>query len=701
MRLHSRSDIGVSAIDFRWLIRLAVSSVLVIFWLVSTAFADTAAKLSDQHDPLPSTVIETFENLPDRNALHRWIGDYDPSLAADLAGSRWHTVDIPLKHVTGDSWLALNVVGFMKDMIVVVANPESGTAKVYFESDLLGDAPLIQNSYWLKLNRDGTQGPTKLFVVREFRSKIFLMRSLELMSASEKESNTSKLEIFTAAILGAILALLAYNSALAVQLKSPLHGFYAAHCLGGALLSVWFVGLAYQASWYDKLAIPPNTAALAVLCCWATMTVIFMIRFLEPRFRKGILVKGLSLCFVALFSIVIASLFLGSSLILVRVFNVLALLLIAQSILLFVLSWRHGSVNVPYLLLALAPGMIILFLRATTDQRGFLLTNGLQIGIVFEMLIMSWGLTERVRRIRDVAVRARESAERSEREAIRSLNEDLERQVLERTRKLQDASRRSEQQAVEMSELAMRETALNEKLRYESDIKDRFFSIISHDLRSPFNALLGMTQLMSSMGDRFEKKRLIDYANDVNEVGNKVFELLQNLLEWSRLQMSSDELQPEIMALVERLGESIDLLKPMARKKDIRLSHSVTGTSVYADNDMLQTIVRNLIANAIKFTPEGGSIELLSDDSGDRMVQITVRDSGVGMSRNQINDIFALDKKTSTTGTAGETGTGLGLPLCKEMIEKNGGRIWVESTLGKGSCFHFTLPAAPNEARHA
>ncbi len=233
---------------------------------------------------------------------------------------------------------------------------------------------------------------------------------------------------------------------------------------------------------------------------------------------------------------------------------------------------------------------------------------------------------------------------------------------------------------------------LNERLQYEIDIKDKFFSIISHDLKSPFNSLLGMTQMMSQMADSFSKDKLVEFATSVNEAGNEVFALLQNLLEWSRLQMEGATLDLEMVSLQEIAQESIDVLSPMALEKDIALKNDIKNTAAFADRNMVQTVIRNLTANALKFTPFGGSVKISSRKSK-TMVQVTVADTGVGMSKEKAEIVFTLDQKTSTTGTAGEKGTGLGLPLCKDMIERIGGSIWVESTCGEGSQFHFTLPS--------
>jgi len=233
----------------------------------------------------------------------------------------------------------------------------------------------------------------------------------------------------------------------------------------------------------------------------------------------------------------------------------------------------------------------------------------------------------------------------------------------------------------------------NSQLEYEVEVKNRFFSIISHDLRSPFTYLIGMTEFMSKNADNISREQLIEYAASVNKSSERVFELLHNLLEWSRLQMEGSEVDQEVIPLHDLAQESIEIYKPLAIEKSIELVNKINNLNAFADRAMAQTVIRNLIANAVKFTPLGGLVEISAAENQNTAV-ITVADSGIGMSEKLSQDIFRLDQKTSTTGTAGEIGTGLGLPLCKEMLELNGGSIWTESSKGKGSKFHFELPLA-------
>jgi len=302
---------------------------------------------------------------------------------------------------------------------------------------------------------------------------------------------------------------------------------------------------------------------------------------------------------------------------------------------------------------------------------------------VITPIIEGGAITGAVVAFRDITNRVRQE------EQLRRSHEEIARRVNE----LNEANARLEDQAASMIKLAEETALLNERLKEEVAVKNRFFSIISHDLKSPFNALLGMTEIMAQTADRMSREKLVEYATDVNEAGSKVFELLHNLLDWSRLQMGGVDFEPEAFALNEVAQASIDLLMPMASEKGVALSNKVTDATAYADTKMVNTVVRNLVTNALKFTPTDGSVVVTSQTNGE-IVQVTISDTGVGIPQETAASLFAIDRKTTTPETAGELGTGLGLPLCRELVEMNGGKIWVDTTQGEGSRFHFTLPIA-------
>jgi signal transduction histidine kinase len=228
--------------------------------------------------------------------------------------------------------------------------------------------------------------------------------------------------------------------------------------------------------------------------------------------------------------------------------------------------------------------------------------------------------------------------------------------------------------------------------------KDKFFSIISHDLRSPFNALLGFTELLTNGAQTMKRKMLSDYSASVHEAAQQAFKLMDNLLHWSRLQMNRVSVELEVLDLGAVIQENIDMLAPIAARKDIALTHQTKQmVPASVDRDMMDTILRNLITNAIKFTPARGKITVLAaihpGDAG-YTCHILVQDTGLGAAPEQLDGLLGIYRKTTATGTAGEIGTGLGLPLCMELIEKLDGSLTLESAPGQGMTAKLTLPAA-------
>ena len=234
--------------------------------------------------------------------------------------------------------------------------------------------------------------------------------------------------------------------------------------------------------------------------------------------------------------------------------------------------------------------------------------------------------------------------------------------------------------------------AKNEELSKSNSEKDKFFSIIAHDLRGPFNGFLGLTQIMAEELATLTHEELQVMANSLEKSASNFFRLLENLLNWARSQQGLIPFNPRVIRLLPIVDESIAIILEQAKIKKIEIGRSVPDDlTVFADSNMLQTIIRNLVSNALKFTPKGGKVTLSAKLAVDNFVEIAISDTGIGMSQEIVEQLFRLDIQTSRRGTEGEPSTGLGLLLCKEFIEKNGGKIWVESEEGVGSTFYFTI----------
>ena len=227
--------------------------------------------------------------------------------------------------------------------------------------------------------------------------------------------------------------------------------------------------------------------------------------------------------------------------------------------------------------------------------------------------------------------------------------------------------------------------------------KDKFFSIIAHDLRSPFNAMLGMSQLLFENFDSFEPSYKKQFIGDMHQSLQKLYRLLDNLLMWSRSQRGDVDFNPEQGNLRSLTSESIEQFKQAASIKLITLNNEITNDILLkVDKNMFSTIIRNLISNAIKFTPKEGIISIharnILDENEHSFVEICIKDDGVGISPDRLDELFEMTENTTTKGTENESGTGLGLLLCKEFVEMHGGKIWVQSEVGKGSSFYINFP---------
>jgi signal transduction histidine kinase len=235
----------------------------------------------------------------------------------------------------------------------------------------------------------------------------------------------------------------------------------------------------------------------------------------------------------------------------------------------------------------------------------------------------------------------------------------------------------------------------NEKklLKLNAD-KNRFISILSHDLISPFNNLLGLSQALTEDIRKLNIDEIKIYANNINNTARNTFNLLESILIWGRSEQGKLPFKPQLLSFRNICLNILENLNPVADGKGIKIIYSApSGTDVFADADMLKTVLRNLVSNAIKFTNRNGTVNINAEENSE-CVTISVSDNGIGITPDNLSKLFDISQVLTTKGTAEETGTGLGLFICKEFVEKHGGKIWVKSEVGKGSDFRFTLPAS-------
>jgi signal transduction histidine kinase len=265
---------------------------------------------------------------------------------------------------------------------------------------------------------------------------------------------------------------------------------------------------------------------------------------------------------------------------------------------------------------------------------------------------------------------------------LKKMNIQLLKQVHERTRDIASQTKAIEKQTEELKRL--------------NSIKDKLFSIISHDLKSPLNSLVGILKLLNVGSLSQEELRTLTGKLEVEVEGLSA--MLTNLLSWAKTQMKGISAKPVNIDLKELVDENIQLASSDARKKNIEIKNHISNTGAYADKEMVNLVFRNLISNAVKFTDQEGQIEIKAKSNGE-FVRISVKDNGLGISEDNAAKLFSDEEHYSMLGTSREAGTGLGLLLCKEFVEKNGGKIWVESELGKGSNFMFEIPKKPDKVK--
>ena len=235
----------------------------------------------------------------------------------------------------------------------------------------------------------------------------------------------------------------------------------------------------------------------------------------------------------------------------------------------------------------------------------------------------------------------------------------------------------------------------NEELIKMNASKDKFFSIIAHDLKNPFNSILGFSEHLIVQVNEKNYEQIAEFAGIIRQSSIRAMDLLMNLIEWALAQSGRIEFKPEYFEINTIISEVILLMKGNADQKAIIITNKLSSDiQVYADKAMLSTVLRNLISNAIKFTKPEGRITILAEEKQNELT-VSISDNGVGLSKERIDKLFEITEKYSTSGTQNEKGTGLGLILCKEFIEKNNGKIWVESEVGIGTTFYFSIPIKP------
>lgn len=256
---------------------------------------------------------------------------------------------------------------------------------------------------------------------------------------------------------------------------------------------------------------------------------------------------------------------------------------------------------------------------------------------------------------------------------------------------LEERQEEIQQQKEELKAQADNLREINQELEKLNRTKNKFFSIIAHDLKNPFHAISGFAMLVSSRFHEMDDKRKQEIIEMIKTSSENAYNLLENLLHWARSQTNAIKYNPVSTNVKELIEQNLYFLKMSSESKNLNIQTDITYSQAYIDNQMINTVIRNLLSNAIKFSENDGTINISCKSENDQIL-IKIKDDGIGISPQDQKRLFKIDQYYSTTGTEGETGTGLGLIICKEFVEKNKGKITVESKLGKGTVFSVYLP---------
>lgn len=472
-------------------------------------------------------------------------------------------------------------------------------------------------------------------------------------------------------ILGGALILLGYNFILFVSVRRPVYLWYVAYL--GSATSAFVVISGYFTMFY-----PTHRSALSedLLPILTSLTFIFIVQFSRRLLRTDrhspawdsflrilifVYASPIPLYYLVdpAFAGAVAMLC-GLSLSVLMVIGIQYWIKGHREARIFTIAWA--------LWLIFTGAMMVRVLGWTPSNE--LTVRMAWIGIILEAMMFAFALGERIHVLR----KAKEDAEERERESLRQSNFELERLVAERTKSLQS----------QHDELAR----LNRQ-------KDKFFSIIAHDLINPFSLLIGVSDYLRLTARNMPRDKIVEYAKDMNDAANNVFRLLENLLSWSRLQRGDIRPQRNLINVSAVLRETIVLLQPHANEKSLHIAlDAPSELMVKLDSRMIETILRNLISNAVKFSNPGDTITVKCKRDRDG-VAITVADHGIGMEQSDLTSMLELKGVTTRRGTAGEQGTGLGLQICKDMIELLDGTLSAESEIGVGTTFRVFLPSEP------
>jgi len=600
---------------------------------------------------------------------------------------------------SSDAWLELGTIaGRYIDFYAPDSTGRYGKPILTGVMRGLETKPYPVNTFWFPLCKGCNQSPSTYYMRIDeetpFEAPLYI-GSLQSLYA-HKGIN----DYLVAGFIGAILIMLLYNAFLWLSTREKLYLVYVLYLSLCLLVPTaqncypFLTRIGNHTWWYDHLvfimAVANSTVGIfaimylnlkvelpKVYYVMSIMIVLLLVLgLLNFLFPYGYLINTFQVCILLMFML---CLFSGYFLLVKR----------RKQAFYYSLGWTF---------------MIVFALIFMFTINGFLpynafTRNSTYFGIVLETWMFSLALGNRInvlKKERELSQEAMLYKAVENEKLVRSQKEELYKEVIKRTEEIHNKNEALNQmnEQVVKSNTILSEQAENLEILNAS--KDKFFSIIAHDLRNPFNTIFGFADLIIKNIDKYDKDKIKELVETIRTSSKNTFTLLENLLTWARMQTGDIEYKPEIIDLRILFMNAVTMVEAQAMQKNITINQAYNNCSeIYGDNNMISTVLRNLLTNAIKYTNDGGLIFISSSHNG-HFCEISVKDNGVGIPTQSIEKLFRVDSKFNTKGTSNERGTGLGLILCKEFVEKHGGSIMLKSGEGVGSEFLFTLPVASN-----
>jgi signal transduction histidine kinase len=664
-------------------IRLSSKDQLLLIGNNISFFEDVEGNLTLQDILAPQNQMRFIDH--DREVFSR----------PDTKSAFWFKISVQ-NSSSEDAWLELGsnyawyIDFYAPDSTGMYSSPiETGTMRP--DENKLYDV----NFFWLPLNKAGEiQTKTCYFRVE---SGLTFELPLHVGTIRSLSHNKAINDYLTAGFIGIVLIMLLYNLFIYVSTKDHIYLYYLGYLFMMAISMPYANGYAFIEK-VNFLFINKEILNNYFLVWHAPayfFAGVFCIRYLDlknssPIFRR--IIQGEIILISVAFPLLNISGFQFVELVnavQVSILTFYMTCLIAAYYLVF-----RGSKQATFYALGwtfLVLGTFVFF----AVINGFLpfnpiTRNTLYFGVAIEVSLFSLALANRLNELR----KEKEAIKAENLNLIKDQNENLEREVKKRTAELEATNEELTQSNEELTLTTEQLDAQTRKLLEVNKTKDRLFAIISHDLRSPINSMKGMLNLM--YGEDITREEFLKFSKEAKHSVEHAHFMLNNLLNWARFQMQGMTTTPESIDLNPIVSENIALFSETSKKKSIMVVNEITSESrVFADPNHINLVIRNLLSNALKFTECGGKVTFRASNIQGQC-EISIADSGVGIAKDKLQDLFDIKPDKGQVGTEGEKGTGLGLPLCKDFIEKNNGEINVESMPGKGTTFFVKLPIGKN-----